>query len=92
MNNETLKKLNNKLPDIMNDRGKIASYFLSHLSKIINPEITTQFKLLKDSTSNRVNHLKIHNSIPITLHDNLLTFCDTGKVFEMKGRSFVNDN
>ena len=27
----------------------------------------------------------IHNTIPITLHDNLLTFCDTGKEFELKG-------
>ena len=27
----------------------------------------------------------IHNSIPTTLHDNLLTFGDTKKVFELKG-------
>ena len=27
----------------------------------------------------------IHSSIPITLHDNLVTFRDTGKVFELKG-------
>ena len=26
----------------------------------------------------------IHNTIPVTLYDNLLTFCDTGKLFEMK--------
>ena len=29
--------------------------------------------------------MKIHNSIPITLHGNLLTFQDTGRVFELKG-------
>ena len=29
--------------------------------------------------------MKIHNSIPITLHNNLLTFRDSGKVFELKG-------
>ena len=27
----------------------------------------------------------IHKSIPITLNDNLLTFRDTGKIFELKG-------
>ena len=42
----------------MNDRGKLATYLMSPLSKIINPENTTQFKLVKDSTSNRVNDLK----------------------------------
>ena len=55
------------------------------LSKITNPENTTQFKLIKDSSSNRVNDLKINNSIPITLHNNLLTFRDTNKQFELKG-------
>ena len=29
--------------------------------------------------------MKINNSIPITLHNNLLTFNDTGKIFELKG-------
>ena len=47
---------------------------MSPLSKITNPENTSQFKLVKDSSSNRLNDLLIHNTIPITLHDNLLTF------------------
>ena len=58
---------------------------MSPLSKITNPENTTQFKLIKDSSSNRVNDLKINNSIPIVLHNNLLTFRDTNKQFELKG-------
>ena len=69
----------------MNDRGILASYLMSPLSKITNPENTTQFKLIKDSSSNRVNYSKINNSIPITLHNNLLTFRDTNKQFELKG-------
>ena len=69
----------------MNDRGILASYLMTPLSIITNPENSTQFKSLKDSTSNRVNDLKINNSIPITLHNNLLTFRDTGKEFELKG-------
>ena len=84
-NNLALENLNNKLLEIMNDRGVLATYLMSPLSKITNPENTTQFKLEKDPSSNRVNDLKIHNSIPITLHNNLLTFRDSGKVFELKG-------
>ena len=83
--NKVIENLNNKLLEKMNDRGIIASYLMSPLSKITNPENTSQFKLVKDSSSNRVNGLLIHNSIPITSHDNLLKFRDTGKVFELKG-------
>ena len=89
-NNQAIENLNNKLLEIMNDRGIIASYLLSPLAKITNPENTTQFKLVKDSSSNRVIDLLIHNTIPITLHDNLSTFRDTNKVFELKGDLLKN--
>ena len=84
-NNQAIENLNNKLLEIMNDRGILASYLMSPLSKITNPENSTQFKLVKDSTSIRVNDLKINNSITITLHNNLLTFRGTNKQFELKG-------
>ena len=58
----------------MKDRGLLASYLRSPLSKITNPENTSQFKLVKDPSSNRVNDLKIHNSIPITLYGDKLMF------------------
>ena len=50
-----------------------------------NLENTSQFKFLKDHNSNRGNDLLIKNTVPITLHGNLLTFRDTGKLFELKG-------
>ena len=58
---------------------------MSLLSKFTNPETTSPFHSVKPSKSNRVNDLKIHNSIPITLHGNLLKFRDTDKIFELKG-------
>ena len=61
------------------------------LSKITNPENTTQFIFVKDSNSNRINDLEINKTIPITLYNNLLTFRDTGKKFELKG-DLENDN
>ena len=68
----------------MNDRGILASYLMAPFSKITNRQNITQFNLVKDSSSIRVNDLLVHNSIPINLHDNLLTFRDSGKVFELK--------
>ena len=84
-NNQAIENLDNKLLEIMNDRGILASYLMSPLSKITNPENTSQFKLVKDSNSNRVTDLKINKTIPITLYNNMLTFRDTGKEFELKG-------
>ena len=86
-NNKALENLNNKIFEKMNDRGILASYLRSPLSKITNPENSTQstqFKLVKGSSSTRVNDLLKKNTKPITLHDNLLTFGDCGKVFELK--------
>ena len=85
-NNTTkaLENLNNKLLKIMNDRGLLASYLMSPLSEITEPEKTTQFKLVEDSTSNRKNDLVIRNTLPNYLHDNLLTFRDTGKELQIK--------
>ena len=80
-----LENLNNKLLEIMNDRGTLASYLLSPLSKITNLEKSAQFKLVKDPNSNRVNDLLLKNKIPITLYCNMLTFRDTGKEFELTG-------
>ena len=41
----------------MNDRGIIAAFLLSPLSKTINPEHTTQLKLEQDPHSNKVRDL-----------------------------------
>ena len=68
----------------MNDRGISATYLMSPLSKITNPENPSQFYLVKGHNSNRVNDLLLKNTIPITLYNILLTFCDTGKEFDLK--------
>ena len=49
-NIQALEKLNNKLLEIMKDRGKLASYLMSPLSEINNPENSNQFELVKDSS------------------------------------------
>ena len=84
-NNQAIENINNNLLEIMNDRGILATYLMSPLSKITNPENSTQFKLVKDHNSNRLNDLLMKNKIPITLYGNMLTFRDTNKQFELKG-------
>ena len=84
-NNLAIENINNNLLEIMNDRGILATYLMSPLSRITNPENTTQFSLVKAHISNRVNDLLITNTIPITLYGNILTFRDTRKKFELKG-------
>ena len=84
-NNLAIENINNNLLEIMNDRGILATYLMSPLSRITNPENSSQFKLVKDPSSNRVNDLKINKTIPITLYGNMFTFRDTNKQFELKG-------
>ena len=84
-NNLAIENINNNLLEIMNDRGILATCLMSPLSIITNPENSSQFKLVKDPNSNRVNDLLMKNKIPITLYGNMLTFRDTNKHFELKG-------
>ena len=53
--------------------------------KITHPEHTSQFKLVKDPSSNRVNDLLIYETLPVTLYNNLLTIRNTEKKFELQG-------
>ena len=94
-NNQAIENLNNKLLEIMNGRGILATYLMSPLSEYTHPENSGQFKLVKDHISNRVNDLIIKNTKAITLKINLSTFRDTNKVFELKGdllKMITNNN
>ena len=58
-NNQAIENLDNKLLEIMNDRGILASYLMSPLSKITNPENSSQFKLVKDHNSDKSKWIKM---------------------------------
>ena len=47
-NNKTLENLNKNFLEIVNHRCILASYLMSPLSEITNPENTSQFKSVKD--------------------------------------------
>ena len=52
-NNQAIENLNNKLLEILKDKGMLATYLMSSLSKITNPEINSQFILVKDPDSQK---------------------------------------
>ena len=56
-NNQAIENLNSKLLEILNDRGILATYLMSPLSRVTNLDNSSQFKLVKDHNSNRVNDL-----------------------------------
>ena len=68
----------------MKDRSILASDLMSPLSKTTTPENTSQFKLVKDSSSNGANDLLIHNTISFTLYNNMLTFHNTVRAIKIK--------
>ena len=84
-NNKALEHINDKLSEIVNDKGIIASYLMSPPSKVTNLENTSQFTLVKAPDSNKVNDLLINKTIPVTLFNNLLKFRDTDKEFDLQG-------
>ena len=83
-NDNTLENLNDNTLEIRKDRVILASYLLSPPSKITNPENTSQFNFVKYHNSKRAKDLLINNTITVTLYNNLLTFRDTGKKFELQ--------
>ena len=69
----------------MNDKCIITPYLASFLVNLIKPENKSQFKLLKDQISIRVNDFSINTCIPVTLYRNMLTFKDGKKSFTFDG-------
>ena len=84
-NQKELENSNDHLLEIVKDRGLLASYLLSALSKTTTPENTSQFKLRKSDNLKRVNDLLIHNTITVTVYNKLLTCRDTGKNLNNSG-------
>ena len=80
-NGKALANLNDKFLEIANARGISASYLLSPVSKITNPEHTSQLELVRDPDSNRLIGLLINKTIPVFPYDNFFTFpCVNQKV------------
>ena len=84
-NNKALLNLGDKLLEITNDRGILARCLLALLFKITYSEFNSQFTLVKDPSSNRVNVMLINKTIPVNLYNNFLMFRDADKEFDIQG-------
>ena len=84
-NNETIENINEKILELMNDRGMIAPYLASSLVNLFKPENKSQFRLKKDLNSTKVNDFLINDGIPVTLYSNMIIFRDSNKSFKLDG-------
>ena len=84
-NKKALENLNEKVLELMNDKGMMAPYLASSLVNLFKPENKNQFKLTKDNISLRMNDFLINGSITNTLYSNMLTFRDSNKSFKLDG-------
>ena len=83
--NKAIENLNEKVLELMYDKGLIAPYLASSLVEVFKSDNKSQFRLRKDPNSTKMNDFLIHGQIPITLFSNMLTFRDTNKTFRLEG-------
>ena len=84
-NNKAMENLNEKILEVMNDKGMISSYLTSFSVNLFKPENKSQFRLKKDLSSIKVNHFLINGGIPVTLVSNLLILRDSLKSYKLDG-------
>ena len=84
-NNKAIENLNEKILELMNDNGMISPYLASSLVNVFKPENKSQFRLIKDFSSTKINDFKLNKGIPVTLVSSLLIFRDSNKSFKLEG-------
>ena len=84
-NNKAIENLNEKILELMGEKGIIAPYLVSSLSNVFNLENKSQFRLRKDPDSTKINDFLIHRAIPVTLFSNMITFRDSDRSFKLEG-------
>ena len=84
-NNKAIETLNEKILELMNDKGLIAPYLTTSLVEVFKKDNKSQFRLRKDPNSTKLNDFLIHGSIPVTIFSNMITFRDSKKTFKLEG-------
>ena len=84
-NIKEISDLNEKVLDLMDEKGLIAPYLASSLVNLFKPENNSQFRLRKDLISTKMNDFLIHGNIPVSLHSNIITFRDSNEAFRLDG-------
>ena len=84
-NNKTIENLNEKILELMNDKGLIAPYLTTSLVEVFKKDNKSQFRLRKDHNSTKMNDFLIHGTIPVTIFSNMMVFRDSNKSFRLEG-------
>ena len=84
-NNKAIENLNEKILELMNDKGMIAPYITTSLVEVFKKDNKSQFRLRKDPNSTKINDFLIHGNIPVTIFGNMITFGDSNKTFRLEG-------
>ena len=84
-NNKAIENLNEKIFELMDEKGMIASYLASSLAEVFKKDNKSQFRLRKDPDSTKLNDFLIHGRKPVTIFSNMITFRDTDKTFRLEG-------
>ena len=84
-NNKAIENLNEKILELMDEKGMIASYLASSLVEVFKKDNKSQFRLRKDPNSTKLNDFLIHGTIPVTIFSNMIAFRDSNKSFRLEG-------
>ena len=84
-NNKAIENLNEKIIELMNDKGLISPYLASSLVNLFKPENKSQFRSKKDLNSTKMNDFLINECILVTLFSIMLLFRDSIKSFKLDG-------
>ena len=84
-NNKAIENLNEKILELMNDKGLIAPYLTTSLVGVFKKDNKSQFRLRKDPNSTKLNDFLIHGTIPVTIFSNMIVFRDSNKSFRLEG-------
>ena len=84
-NNKAIENLNEKILELMNDKGLIAPYLTTSLVEVFKKDNKSQFRLRKDPNSTKLNDFLKHGTIPVTIFSNMIVFRDSNKSFRLEG-------
>ena len=84
-NNKAIENLNEKILELMNDKGLITHYLTTSLVEVFKKDYKSQFRLRKDPNSTKLNDFLIHGTIPVTIVSNMIVFRDSNKSFRLEG-------
>ena len=84
-NNKAISDLNEKVLELMDEKGLLAPHLASSLVNLFKPENKSQFRLRTDVNSTKMKDFLMHGIIPVSLYSNMITFRDSNNSFRLEG-------